>query len=115
MVEDLNLSVRLVICPTVREADGLAMSFRNTLLSREARKAATALRRSLRHGQTLAQAGEAVPQTCSSHASWWWRNNHGWRWNTWRWSIQPDLKPVKRISARDGRAHRRSRGLGAAD
>ena len=43
LVEDLNLNVRLVICPIVREADGLAMSSRNALLSREARKAAAVL------------------------------------------------------------------------
>ncbi len=58
LVEDLNLSVRLVICPIVREADGLAMSSRNALLSREARKAATVLHRCLRGGETLVQAGE---------------------------------------------------------
>jgi pantoate--beta-alanine ligase len=58
MVEDLNLEVRLVICPTVREADGLALSSRNTLLSREARKAATVLSRSLRHGESMVHAGE---------------------------------------------------------
>jgi pantoate--beta-alanine ligase len=58
LVEDLNLSVRLVICPIVREADGLAMSSRNALLSRDARKAATVLNRCLRHGEALVQAGE---------------------------------------------------------
>ncbi|HMD84540.1 MAG TPA: pantoate--beta-alanine ligase [Terriglobia bacterium] len=58
LVEDLNLSVRLVICPIVREADGLALSSRNALLSREARQAATVLHRSLSHGETLVQAGE---------------------------------------------------------
>jgi pantoate--beta-alanine ligase len=58
MVEDLNLNVRLVICPIVREADGLALSSRNALLSREARQAATVLHRCLRRGETLVQAGE---------------------------------------------------------
>ena len=58
LVEDLNLNVRLVICPIVREADGLALSSRNVLLSREARQAATVLHRCLRHGETLVQAGE---------------------------------------------------------
>jgi pantoate--beta-alanine ligase len=58
LVEDLNLSVRLVVCPIVREGDGLALSSRNTLLSREARQAATVLNRSLRHGEALVHAGE---------------------------------------------------------
>lgn len=47
MVHDLNLDVELVICPTVREADGLAMSSRNTYLGGEERKAATVLFRAL--------------------------------------------------------------------
>jgi pantoate--beta-alanine ligase len=58
LVEDFNLSVRLVVCPIVREADGLAMSSRNALLSPEARPAAAVLHRCLRHGQALVQAGE---------------------------------------------------------
>jgi pantoate--beta-alanine ligase len=48
MVQDLNLDVELVICPTVREVDGLALSSRNAYLSGEERKAATVLVRALR-------------------------------------------------------------------
>ena len=62
MLEDFNLDVRLVICPTVREGDGLAMSSRNALLSPDARHAATALYRSLRHGETLVHAGEVCAE-----------------------------------------------------
>jgi pantoate--beta-alanine ligase len=62
LVEDLNLSVRLVICPIAREADGLALSSRNALLSREGRQAATVLHRCLRRGETLVQAGEIHAQ-----------------------------------------------------
>lgn len=40
MIEELELPVRLMMCPTVREADGLAMSSRNVLLSKEEREAA---------------------------------------------------------------------------
>ncbi len=58
LVEDFNLTVRLVICPILREPDGLAMSSRNALLSPEGRQAATVLQRSLRHGQTLVHAGQ---------------------------------------------------------
>jgi len=62
LVEDLNLSVRLVICPIVREADGLALSSRNALLSHPERQAATVLHRCLRRGETLVQAGEVHVQ-----------------------------------------------------
>jgi pantoate--beta-alanine ligase len=62
MVDDLNLPVRLVICPIVREADGLALSSRNALLSPADRQASTVLHRCLRHGDTLVQAGEVRAQ-----------------------------------------------------
>ena len=58
LVEDLNLSLRLVICPIVREADGLALSSRNALLSSDARKAAAVLQQCLRHGEMLVHRGE---------------------------------------------------------
>jgi pantoate--beta-alanine ligase len=48
MVRDLNLDTEIVLCPIVREADGLAMSSRNVYLGVEERKAATALSRALR-------------------------------------------------------------------
>lgn len=47
MVRDLNLDVELVVCPIVREVDGLAMSSRNTYLTGEDRKTATVLYRAL--------------------------------------------------------------------
>jgi pantoate--beta-alanine ligase len=58
LVEDLNLPVRIVVCPTVREADGLAQSSRNVYLNAEDRKAALVLSRSLKRAEELAQAGE---------------------------------------------------------
>jgi pantoate--beta-alanine ligase len=47
MVKDLNLEVEIVVCPIVREADGLALSSRNTYLGAKERKAATVLYRAL--------------------------------------------------------------------
>ncbi|MGF1473409.1 MAG: pantoate--beta-alanine ligase [Rubrobacteraceae bacterium] len=43
MIEDLNFPTRLVVCPTIREPDGLAMSSRNVYLNPEERAAATLL------------------------------------------------------------------------
>ena len=58
MVRDLNLAVEIVVCPIVREADGLAMSSRNAYLDSDQRKRALVLHRSLMRVQDLAQAGE---------------------------------------------------------
>jgi len=58
MVRDLNLAVEIVVCPIVREADGLAMSSRNAYLDAEQRKRALVLHRSLLRVQELADAGE---------------------------------------------------------
>src|ERR1700756_4983568 len=59
MVRDLNFDVRVVVCPIVREADGLAMSSRNAYLTPEQRKQALVLYRSLMRVQTLADRGES--------------------------------------------------------
>ncbi|MBZ5492997.1 MAG: pantoate--beta-alanine ligase [Acidobacteriia bacterium] len=59
MVRDLNFDVRIVVCPIVREADGLAMSSRNAYLSPDQRKQALVLYRSLMRVQTLADRGES--------------------------------------------------------
>ena len=47
MTRDLNFPIEIVVCPIVREPDGLAMSSRNVYLDPEQRKAATVLSRSL--------------------------------------------------------------------
>ena len=62
LVEDLNLPVRIVVCPIVREADGLAKSSRNVYLNAEDRKAALLLSRSLKRAEEMAQAGEGDAQ-----------------------------------------------------
>lgn len=58
MVRDLNLAVEIVVCPIVREADGLAMSSRNAYLDPQQRKQALVLHRSLTRVKELADAGE---------------------------------------------------------
>jgi pantoate--beta-alanine ligase len=58
MVRDLNFDVRIVVCPIVRESDGLAMSSRNAYLTPEQRKQALVLYRSLMRVQTLSDRGE---------------------------------------------------------
>lgn len=58
LVADLNLETKIVIRPTVREPDGLALSSRNRFLSPDEREAATVLYRALAAGRDLIRAGE---------------------------------------------------------
>src|SRR3974377_2172143 len=60
MVSDLNLEVELVVCPIVREQDGLAMSSRNAYLSSEQRQQALALSRSLMRVRAAADRAGAT-------------------------------------------------------
>ncbi len=63
MTQDLNLPVEIVVLPTVREPDGLAMSSRNVYLTPEERRAAPALYRGLRRATELFEAGERDAET----------------------------------------------------
>lgn len=63
MVRDLNFPLEMVVCPTAREPDGLAMSSRNVYLDPEQRKAATVLYRSLSAAKELYEAGERNAET----------------------------------------------------
>ena len=58
MVSDLNFPVEIVICPIVREPDGLAMSSRNAYLNPDERQRALALHRSLNRVEDEFRAGE---------------------------------------------------------
>ena len=53
LVRDLNFSIDIVVCPTIRESDGLAMSSRNSYLNRGERKAAAILFKALKFGEDL--------------------------------------------------------------
>ena len=58
MVRDLNFPIEIVVCPIVREPDGLAMSSRNIYLNPEQRIAATVLYRSLSTAKDAYESGE---------------------------------------------------------
>lgn len=58
MVRELAIDVEIVVCPTVREEDGLALSSSNISLSTEGRKAALVVRRALERCRSLSTAGE---------------------------------------------------------
>ena len=66
MVADLCMPVQIVAAPTVRDADGLALSSRNALLSAEQRKAAVALPRALDAARTSIAGGTDVSQALDS-------------------------------------------------
>ncbi len=63
MVKDLNMPINIVVCPIVREADGLAMSSRNTYLSTEEREQAPILYQSLQKAKALIDSGERSSET----------------------------------------------------
>ena len=63
MVFDLRLATEIVVCPIVREADGLALSSRNIYLGAEERKQALTLSRAVRQIEALVAAGERRANT----------------------------------------------------
>ena len=63
MVRDLNFPLQMVVVPTVRETDGLALSSRNVYLKPDEREAARALYRALQAAASLYDAGERDTET----------------------------------------------------
>lgn len=63
MTRDLGFDLEIVVCPTVREPDGLAMSSRNARLTPEQRRSAPALHRALERAAALFENGETEAET----------------------------------------------------
>ena len=61
MAKGLNMDIDIIVRPTVREQDGLAMSSRNTYLDTDERRAAASLFLALTAGETLVKSGEWDP------------------------------------------------------
>jgi pantoate--beta-alanine ligase len=57
MIADLNMPLQIVVCPTVRESDGLAMSSRNKYLNAEERKDAALIYAALQEAELFIKAG----------------------------------------------------------
>lgn len=57
MVEDLNFDIEIIVCPTIRQQDGLAMSSRNLYLNEEEKKAATVIYKALQEAEKLLKEG----------------------------------------------------------
>lgn len=66
MTQDLHMNIELIVCPIVREKDGLAMSSRNTYLSNEERKQAVILNQALLKGKDAFANGEHQAAVLSS-------------------------------------------------
>jgi pantoate--beta-alanine ligase len=62
MIKDLDFPIEIVVCPTLREADGLAMSSRNTYLNPAERRAATVLFRALSAAKSAYDSGERAAE-----------------------------------------------------
>lgn len=67
MAEDLNMDLELVVCPTIREGDGLAMSSRNAYLDTAERKAAAVIYKSLLSASEMMKGGAAGPEEAKRH------------------------------------------------
>jgi len=63
MVADLNMPMEIVVCPTIRESDGLAVSSRNKYLTEEQKKDAACIYKSLQKCREMSKAGTTESET----------------------------------------------------
>ena len=101
MVLDLNLGIEIVVCPIVREADGLAMSSRNAYLSPQQRRSALVLSRSLAHVKKLSEQGERCTAKLAAAGTQVFAEEPSVRLDYFE-IVNPDtLEPVEHISGPD--------------
>ncbi|WP_376877314.1 pantoate--beta-alanine ligase [Albirhodobacter sp. R86504] len=62
LVRDLNIPIKIIPCPTIREADGLAMSSRNVRLTAQDRSRAPALPNAMQHAAQSIRSGVPIAQ-----------------------------------------------------
>lgn len=67
MIEDLNMDVEMIVCPAIRDENGLAMSSRNLYLSPEQRRVAAILYKTLVSASNMIKSGTASPLDAKRH------------------------------------------------
>ena len=109
LVRDLDIPVRIEVCPTVRDADGLALSSRNAYLAAAERERALALNRALRAGERVAADGGGRDESlAAAHAE---LDAAGDRARVPRDPVAPTTSPARR-GGRGERGRARDRGAG---
>lgn len=98
MVKDLNIPVKLIVFPTVREADGLAMSSRNSYLDQEQRRQAPVLYEALQEGANLIGKGEQSPEVVKEQIRQRIRNNSDGKIEYVEIRKAENLSPIEKIN-----------------